>query len=143
MLGSVSSLLVSPAQAQPAAGAPSEASPLAGLLPFLLIVVVFYFLIIRPQGKRFKEHAAMVKGLKKGDRVVTGGGIIGKVTKAETGSETVLVEIAPGVAVEVSRATVTARAGDAAAKELPQSPASKRKKAAATTGEKENVANDN
>ncbi len=108
MMVDLSSLLISSAYAQEAgAGAPS---PIAGLLPFLLIIVVFWFLIIRPQSKRFKEHQAMIKALKKGDRVVTGGGIVGKIVKATEGSDTVDVEIASGVTVEVTRATITSLA---------------------------------
>lgn len=138
-----SSLLVASAHAQTAAaGAPAEASPMAGLLPFLLIIVVFYLFVIRPQSKRFKEHTSMVLGLKKGDRVVTGGGIIGKVVKADAGNDTVQVEIAPSVTVEVSRATITALA-DGATKKAVSAPAPKGKKAATVAGEKENIANDN
>ncbi|MFO0109028.1 MAG: preprotein translocase subunit YajC, partial [Alphaproteobacteria bacterium] len=64
------------AQAAPAADAPS---PFVSLMPLLLIFVVFYFLMIRPQQKRHKEHQLMLGALKKGDQVITGGGIYGKV----------------------------------------------------------------
>jgi len=108
---SFSSLFIASAQAQAASGGvPPEPSPIVSLLPFFLVVAVFWFFVLRPQSKRFKEHQLMIKALKKGDRVVTGGGIIGKITKAAEESETVEVEIAPGVSVEVSRSTITAMA---------------------------------
>lgn len=83
---------------------------LGGLLPIILIFVVFWFLLIRPQQKRMKEHKAMVAALKRGDKVVTGGGIIGTVTKVIDDSE-VQVEIAKDVRVRVSRATIQAVTG--------------------------------
>lgn len=138
-----SSLLIASAHAQAAAGGmPPEPSPVASLVPFILIVVVFWFLIIRPQNKRFKEHQAMVKSLKKGDRIVTGGGIIGKVVKAEASAETVQVEIAAGVTVEVTRATVSALAPSEGKKPAASKPAAKPKKAAASA-QSEQTANDN
>ena len=69
--------------------------------------MVFYFLLIRPQQKRAKEHRQLVESMKRGDIVTTSGGIRGKVTKAAEGSETVEVEIASGVSVEVVRATIS------------------------------------
>ena len=60
-------------------GAQAQSNPILSFLPLILMFVVFYFLLIRPQQKRQKEHADMVKNLKKGDRVVTSGGIIGTV----------------------------------------------------------------
>ena len=77
------------------------------LLPLVLIFVVFYFLLIRPQQKRVKEHRAMVEALRRGDRVVTGGGLLGKVSKVLNDNE-VQVEIAEGVKVRVQRSTITA-----------------------------------
>ncbi|MEX0960384.1 MAG: preprotein translocase subunit YajC [Burkholderiales bacterium] len=75
-----------------------------GLLPLILMFVLLYFLLIRPQAKRAKEHRAMVQALQKGDEVVTGGGILGKVTKV---SENYLsVEIAQNVEVQVQRPTI-------------------------------------
>ena len=85
-----------------------DASPQGGLLSFLpliVIFVVFYFLLIRPQMKRAKEHKAMVAALGVGDEVVTAGGILGKVT--ETAEQFLTVEIANGVQVKVQRHTVT------------------------------------
>ena len=78
---------------------------LMGFLPLVLIFVIFYFLLIRPQSKRAKEHRGMVAALAKGDEVVTSGGILGRVT--EVAEQYLTVEIAAGVAVKVERATVT------------------------------------
>lgn len=89
------------AQSAPAAGAPNT---FMSLLPMVLIIVVFYFLLIRPQTKRAKEHRAMVAALAAGDEVVTQGGILGKVT--EVSEQFLTVEIADGVQVKVQRHTV-------------------------------------
>ena len=96
--------LISSAQAQtaPAAGGGSS---LMTLLPMVLIFVVFYFLLIRPQTKRAKEHQAMVKALEVGAEVVTGGGIMGKVTAVS--DQYLTVEIADNVAIKVQRHTIT------------------------------------
>lgn len=90
------------AQAQGAAGQPSA---LMQFLPLVLIFVVFYFLLIRPQTKRAKEHRAMVAALETGAEVVTSGGILGKVV--ELGEQFLVVEIADGVKVKVQRHTIT------------------------------------
>jgi preprotein translocase subunit YajC len=71
-----------------------------------VLFFIFYFILIRPQQKRLKLHQEMMKGLQKGDRVVTGGGIIGTITKLE-GEDIAVVEIAPSVRVRVSRASIT------------------------------------
>ncbi|MCE2517361.1 MAG: preprotein translocase subunit YajC [Alphaproteobacteria bacterium] len=97
-------MLISPAFAQAAGGG---GSPIASLLPFVLIFAVFYFLLIRPQQKRAKEHRQLVDSLSKGHQVVTAGGITGKVTKAKDGDETVEVEIASGVVVNVIRQMIS------------------------------------
>ncbi len=91
-----------PAYAQSAGGGDA----LTSFLPFILIFVVFYFLLIRPQQKRAKEHREMVASLRRNDRVVTAGGIIGKVTRAPEDGE-VEVEIAENVRVKVIRETIT------------------------------------
>ena len=75
------------------------------IAPIVAIFILFYFLMIRPQQKRMKEHRAMVEALKKGDEVVTQGGLVGKVTAVRDGE--LEVEIAPGVKVRVVKATVT------------------------------------
>jgi preprotein translocase subunit YajC len=96
-------MLISPAYAQ-AAAAPS-AGGLEAFLPLILIFVVFYFLLIRPQQKKAKQHRDMLQALRRGDRVLTGGGIIGTVVKLEGDTE-VTVEIADNVKVRVLRATI-------------------------------------
>ncbi len=97
-------MFISPAYAQDAAG--GGAAILMQLLPLLLIFVVFYFLLIRPQQKKMKEHRGMLGSLKRGDKVVTGGGIVAEVKKVTEGHDVLEVEIAPNVRVEVVRATI-------------------------------------
>ena len=80
-------------------------NPLELFLPLILIFVVFYVLLIRPQQKRMKEHRNMLGALRRGDRVVTGGGIIGTITKAA--DDELTVEISEGVRVKVLRGTVS------------------------------------
>lgn len=99
-------MFISPAYAQAAGGGLGGDGMLTGLLPIVLIFVVFWFLLIRPQQKRMKEHKAMIANLRRGDKVVTGGGIIGSVTKVLDEGE-VEVEIAPEVKVRVARSTIT------------------------------------
>jgi len=94
---------ISTAYAQ-AAGA-GQQSAFTAFLPLILIFVVFYFLLIRPQQKKLKEHKAMLGALRRGDRIVTNGGIIGLVTKVE--DKELIVEIADGVRVHVARDMVT------------------------------------
>jgi preprotein translocase subunit YajC len=94
--------LIPSAYAQAAAGAQPNA--FLQLLPLVLIFVVFYFLLIRPQAKRAKEHKAMVSALAVGDEVVMNGGMLGKVTEA--GDQFLTVEVADGVRVKIQRHTV-------------------------------------
>jgi preprotein translocase subunit YajC len=98
-------MFISPAYAQDAA-AGGGAAVLMQLLPLLLIFVVFYFLLIRPQQKKMKEHRSMLQSLKRGDKVVTGGGIVAEVKKVTEGNDVLEVEIAPNVRVEVVRGTI-------------------------------------
>lgn len=98
-------MLISPAYAQDAAAAGGMGLVMQ-ILPLILIFVVFYFLLIRPQQKRQKEHREMMSKLKRGDRVLTAGGIIATVTKVKDGSDEVEVEIAPNVRVNVLRQTI-------------------------------------
>ncbi|MFN6925216.1 MULTISPECIES: preprotein translocase subunit YajC [Tabrizicola] len=98
-------MFVSPAFAQ-AAGAPGAGAAVAQFLPIILIFVIFYFLLIRPQQKRMKEHRAMVDGLRRGDQVVTAGGIVGKVSKVQEDGM-IEVEIADGIKVKVVKHTIT------------------------------------
>ena len=94
--------LISTASAQTAGQQPGG---LMTMLPLILIFVVFYFMLIRPQAKRAKEHKAMIAALQVADEVVTSGGILGRLT--EVGDQFLTVEIADGVRVKVQRATVT------------------------------------
>jgi preprotein translocase subunit YajC len=90
---------ITPALAQAAAG--GTANTLTTLLPLVLIFVVFYFLLIRPQTKRAKEHREMVAKLAPGDEVVTTGGILGRITEVQ--DQFITLEIASGVAITVQR----------------------------------------
>ncbi len=98
-------MLISPAFAQ---GSPFGGgdSMLVSLLPFILIFVIMYFLILRPQQKRVKQHQEMVKNLRRGDTVVTTGGLVGKVTKVAD-DEQIEVEIADGIRIRQMRQMVS------------------------------------
>ena len=99
-------MFITSAYAQTAAPAPGGMeSSLMSMLPLLLMFVVLYFIMIRPQMKRQKEHKAMIEALAKGDEVVTAGGLFGKVSKL--GDSSLHIEIAPGVEVQVQRHAVT------------------------------------
>ena len=88
-----------------AAGAAAP-NPLLQLLPFVLVFVFFYFLIIRPQNQARKKHAEMISNVKRGDVVVTSGGLVGKISKVLEGDE-VMVELADNVVVKVVKSTLT------------------------------------
>jgi preprotein translocase subunit YajC len=90
------------------AGAQGGAGGFAGIVPLILMFVIFYFLLIRPQQKKTKEHRAMIGNLKKGDRIVTAGGLHGRITGVS--ESTLTVEIAEKVRVKVNRASVSALA---------------------------------
>lgn len=94
-------MLISPAFAQTAG---SPAFGFEQMLPLVLVFAIFYFLLIRPQQKRAKEHKALLAGIKRGDRIVTGGGIVGTVTKAT--DDELTVEIAENIRVRVTRDSV-------------------------------------
>ncbi|MEP6785963.1 MAG: preprotein translocase subunit YajC [Sphingomonadales bacterium] len=101
-------MFISPAYAQAAttAAAPDGMSAfLVQMMPLLLIFVVFWFLIFRPQQQRAKQHKATLAAVKRGDQVVTGGGLIGKVTKVD--DDNVEIEIAPNVRVKAVKVTLT------------------------------------
>ena len=98
-------MFISPAYAQ--AASPFGGDMMTSLLPFILIFVIMYFLILRPQQKRVKAHAEMVKNVRRGDTVVTSGGLVGKVTKVIDGEDYIEVEIADGVRVRQVRAMVS------------------------------------
>ncbi len=95
-------MLISPAYAQAGGG---DAAGIMSFLPLVLIFAVFYFLLIRPQQKKMKQHKETISTLRRNDKIVTGGGIIGKVTKVVDDNE-IEVEIAPNTVVRVARATV-------------------------------------
>jgi preprotein translocase subunit YajC len=92
-------------QAAPAADAGNASQFLMGIVPWLLIFVIFYFLMIRPQQRRVKEHQAAIAAIKKGDEVITGGGIRGRVTKVT--DDEAEVEISTGVRVRVVKSTLS------------------------------------
>jgi preprotein translocase subunit YajC len=98
-------ILMSMIQAAPSAQSGGPAGILVGILPWLLIFVIFYILMIRPQQRRVKEHQAAIAAVKKGDEVVTGGGIRGRVTKVT--DDEAEVEIATGVKVRVVKSTIS------------------------------------
>ena len=113
MLAAAVSLLSLLAQAaapaaSPAAGQP-QASPLVSFMPMILIGVIFYFILIRPQQKRAKEQAALISAVRSGDEVVTSGGLHGIVSNArDAASKTVLGKFAENVKIEVDRSAITA-----------------------------------
>ncbi|WGW03263.1 preprotein translocase subunit YajC [Tropicibacter oceani] len=82
-----------------------DVNALGQFLPLILIFAIMYFLLIRPQQKKMKEHQAMVEAVRKGDKIVTQGGIIGKVSRVMEGAE-VEVEIAEGVKVRIIKSTI-------------------------------------
>ena len=100
-------MFISSAFAQTAPAAAAEGGVMAsltGMLPLVLMFVVLYFIMIRPQMKRQKEHKAMIEALAKGDEVVIGGGVLGRVSKL--GDAIIHVEVANGVEVQVQRPSV-------------------------------------
>ena len=97
-------MLISPAYAQDASGL---LGPAVQFLPLVLIFAVFYFLLIRPQQTRQREVKASLSALRRGDRVVTAGGIIGTVQRVKEGTDEIEVEIAPTVRVMVVRDTIS------------------------------------
>jgi preprotein translocase subunit YajC len=99
-------MLITPAFAQAAGGADAN-SIIFQLLPFALIFVIMYFLILRPQQKRVKDHAEMVKNLRRGDSIVTSGGLVGKVTKV-VDDDQVEIEIADGIRIRQMRQMISA-----------------------------------
>ena len=97
-------MFISNAYAQ-AASTGSPENGLLGMLPLVLMFVVLYFVMIRPQMKRQKEHKAMIEAVQKGDEVVTAGGLIGKIAKL--GDNFVHLEVANGVEVQLQRSAIT------------------------------------
>lgn len=92
--------------AHAAEGAPAQGDPMGMFIMLAIFIAVFYFLIIRPQTKRQKEHQKLVAGLEKGDEVVTGSGILGRIT--EVGDQFVSLEVADGITLKVQKHAVGA-----------------------------------
>ena len=105
-------MLISPAFAQ--SGGFAEGG--LGLMPIILVMVIFYFLLIRPQQKRAKQHKQMLSALKRGDKIITNGGLTGTIIKAIDDSETIEVEIAKDVKVNVVRTMIADVRGKTEAK---------------------------
>lgn len=97
-------MLISPAYAQDVAGLMGGVVQFA---PLVLIFAVFYFLLIRPQQTKMKEHRAMLSELKRGDKVITAGGIVAEIKKVTEGSDEIEAEIAPNVRVTLVRGTIS------------------------------------
>ena len=95
-------MLISPALAQ--SGGFAEGG--LGLMPIILVMIIFYFLLIRPQQKRAKQHKAMLAELKRGDKIITNGGLTGTIVKVVDDSENIEVEIAKDVKVNVVRTMI-------------------------------------
>ncbi len=108
-------MFISSAYAQAAGGA-SDAI-LQQLLLFVPLIAIFYFLLIRPQQKRAKEHKELIAGIRRGDQVILSSGILGKVKTAKEGDADIDVEIAPGTVVKVIRATISGVRGKSDAKD--------------------------
>lgn len=99
------SFFIAEAYAEGAPAAAPGGDPMTGMLFFIGMIVIFYFLLIRPQQKRAKEHRKMVEALEKGNEVVTSGGVLGKVV--EVGEQYLTVEIADGVQIRIQRHAVS------------------------------------
>ncbi|WJW76837.1 preprotein translocase subunit YajC [Thiohalobacter sp. IOR34] len=107
---------ISAARAEGPAGAGPQQDPLMSFLPLIVIFVVFWFLLIRPQQKKVKEHKAMVEALKKGDEVITNGGLLGKIT--EVGENYVQLKLADNIEVKVQRHAIASLVPKGSMKEL-------------------------
>ncbi len=100
-------LLITPAYAQSAGGGGGGVSMIMSLLPFIGIFLVFYFIVILPQQKKAKQLREKMKALRRGDKIVTAGGVIGKIVRNQEDSDQMEVEMAPNIRVMVLRSTVT------------------------------------
>lgn len=96
-------MLIASAYAQ-AAGGGQGGFDIVGLMPLILLFVLLYFLMIRPQAKRAKEHRSMLQALQEGDEVVTGGGVLGKIN--HVGDQFMTIEIAPNVEIKVQKPSI-------------------------------------
>ncbi|MBN8975690.1 MAG: preprotein translocase subunit YajC [Xanthobacteraceae bacterium] len=99
-------MLITPAFAQAAGAAGDTNSMLMSLLPFALIFVIMYFLILRPQQRKAKEHSDLVKNVRRGDTVITNGGLVGKVTKV-VDDEQIEIEVGDGVRIRQMRQMIS------------------------------------
>jgi len=97
-------------------GAAAQGSPLAPFIPLILIFAIFYFLLIRPQQKKQKQHTAMLNSISAGDEIMTGGGIFGKVLKV-IDNNTFIVEIATGVTIKLAKNGIASKVTPEAAAE--------------------------
>jgi len=95
------------AQAAPTGGGDLLTGQFGMIFPLVLMFVIFYFLLIRPQQKKLKDHNALIKNVRRGDTVVTSGGLVGRVTKAGDADTEIEVEIAEGVRVKIVRAMIS------------------------------------
>lgn len=125
-------MFTTPAYAQAPGGGMGGMELLVQIVPFIIVFAILYFLIIRPQQQRVKNHQAMVAGVRRGDTVITSGGIIGKVAKVLEDDE-VLVEVADGVRLRVVKSSLSEVRGktDPAAAPQVEAPAKKTSKPAA------------
>jgi preprotein translocase subunit YajC len=98
--------VITPAFAQGAGAAASGTDVILQVVPFVLIFVIMYFLILRPQQRKAKQHQDMVRNVRRGDTVVTSGGILGRVSKVTDEASEIEVEIAEGVRVKVVRGMI-------------------------------------
>ncbi|HFB2048397.1 MAG: preprotein translocase subunit YajC [Hyphomicrobiaceae bacterium] len=98
-------MFITPAHAQ--VGGTDPFGGFAGLIPILLMIIIFYFLLFRPQQRRLKAHQDMVASLKRNDVIVTSGGLIGKVTRVKEDCNEIEVEISDNIKVRVVRSSVT------------------------------------
>lgn len=110
------------AMAQPQAGA-EQGNPIMAFLPLILMFAIFYFLLIRPQSKRAKEHRAVLAALKKGDRILTTGGIYGRITAIE--GDLLTIEVAANSEIKINRAFVASLSDPTAATKVEEKPAVK------------------
>lgn len=101
--------MIGVAHAMAQTGEGAQGGGLLNILPFLLVFIIFYFLLIRPQSKRAKEHRAMLDSLKKNDRIITAGGIYGTIVALD--DTTLTIEIAEKVRVKILRANIAALVG--------------------------------
>ncbi len=99
-------LLISDAHAADLGTTAGPGGSILGFLPLIVIFVIFYFLLIRPQSKRAKEQKAMIAAIAKGDEIVTNGGVLGRIT--EVGEAFVTVEVADGVSIKLQRQAIAA-----------------------------------